>query len=130
MQDKDVNIKVIRSVWRRTKKGYIKVRDLQPEKDVKGGGGVAGIMTTLSSIAGVPLQIPHNPPLSPCETPRARWLHQLGAARNAMIRKLFEIPAEPERKAHAERIANVQRMFLRWLKKAKSSNAPIFPGKQ
>jgi hypothetical protein len=119
MQDKDVNIKVIRSVWRRTKKGYIKVRDLQPEKDVKGGGGVAGIMGTPSLIAEVPLHIPHNPPLSPCETPRARWLHQLGAARNAMIRKLFEIPAEPERKAHAERIASLQRMFLRWLKKGK-----------
>ena len=42
MQEKDVNINVIRSVWRRTKKGHIKVRDLQPEKDVKGGGGVTG----------------------------------------------------------------------------------------
>jgi hypothetical protein len=29
---------VVRSVWRRMKKGHIKVRDLQPEKDVKGGG--------------------------------------------------------------------------------------------
>jgi hypothetical protein len=42
MQDKDANINVIRSVWRRTRKGHIKVRDLQPEKDVKGGEGVAG----------------------------------------------------------------------------------------
>ena len=42
MQDKDANINVIRTVWRRTKKGHIKVRDLQPEKDVKGGGGVKG----------------------------------------------------------------------------------------
>ena len=42
MQEKDVNINVIRSVWRRTKKGHIKVRDLQPEKDVRGGGGVTG----------------------------------------------------------------------------------------
>jgi len=41
-QDKDVNINVIRSVWRRTKKGHIKIRDLQPEKDVKGGGGITG----------------------------------------------------------------------------------------
>jgi hypothetical protein len=134
MQDKDVNINVIRSVWRRTKKGHIKVRDLQPEKDVKGGGGVrdlqpekdvkggggvAGNMKTSRSIAEAPLQIPHNPPLSPCETPRGRWLHQLRAARDAMIRKLFEIPAEPERKAHAERLAKAQRVFLRWLKKGK-----------
>jgi hypothetical protein len=77
MQDKDVNLNVIRSIWRRTKKGHIKVRDLQPEKDVKGGGGVAGIM----------------------------------------IRKLFESPAEPERKAHEERVAKTQRVLLRWLKK-------------
>jgi hypothetical protein len=79
MQDKDVNINVIRSIWRRTKKGHVKVRDLQPEKDVKGGGGVAGIM----------------------------------------IRKLFETPAEPERKAHAERIAKLRRVFSRWLQKGK-----------
>jgi len=70
MQDKDVNINVIRSVWRRTKKGHIKVRDLQPQKDVKGGGGVAGNMKTSRSIAEAPLQIPNNPPLSPWETPR------------------------------------------------------------
>ena len=119
MQDKDVNINVIRSVWRRTKKGHIKVRDLQPEKDVKGGGGVAGNMKTSRLIAEAPVQIPHNPPLSPCETPRARWLHQLRAARDAMIRKLFEIPPEPERKAHAERLAKAQRVFWRWLKKGK-----------
>ena len=119
MKDKDANINVIRSVWRRTKKGHIKVRDLQPEKDVKGGGGVAGIMRTSSSIAEVPLQIPHNRPLSARETPRASWLHQLRAARQAIIRKLFEIPAEPERQAHAERIAKTQRLFLRWLKKGK-----------
>jgi hypothetical protein len=41
-QNKDPNISVIRSVWRRMKKGHINVRDLQPEKDVKGGGGVTG----------------------------------------------------------------------------------------
>jgi hypothetical protein len=39
-QNKDYNMSVVRSVWRRMKKGHIKVRDLQPEKDVKGGGGV------------------------------------------------------------------------------------------
>ncbi|PYJ31059.1 MAG: hypothetical protein DMF24_05935 [Verrucomicrobia bacterium] len=77
MQDKDVNPNVIRSIWRRTKKGHIKVRDLQPEKDVKGGGGVAG----------------------------------------SMIRKLLESPAEPERKAQAERIAKTKQLVLRWLKK-------------
>jgi len=37
----DQNINLIRSVWRRVKKD-IKVRDLQPVKDVKGGGGVTG----------------------------------------------------------------------------------------
>jgi hypothetical protein len=77
MQHKDVNPNVIRSIWRRTKKGHIKVRDLQPEKDVKGGGGVAG----------------------------------------SMIRKLLESPAEPERKAQAERIAKTKQLVLRWLKK-------------
>ena len=35
------NIEVIRSVWRRIKKP-IKVPDLEPIKDVKGGSGVAG----------------------------------------------------------------------------------------
>jgi len=38
-QNRDLNINVIRSVWHRMKKGHIKVRDLQPRKDVKGGGG-------------------------------------------------------------------------------------------
>jgi hypothetical protein len=40
MPGEDANINVIRTVWRKTKKGHIKVRDLQPVKDVKGGGGV------------------------------------------------------------------------------------------
>jgi hypothetical protein len=31
------NINVIESTWRRVKKGHIKVRDLKPVKDVKGG---------------------------------------------------------------------------------------------
>ncbi len=81
MQDKDVNINVVRSVWRRTKKGHIKARDLQPQKDVKGGGGVAGIMRTPGSIIEAPLQIAHKAPPS-CRTPR--WLHQLRAARDAI----------------------------------------------
>ena len=44
MEPQSKNIYVIRSVWRRLKKGHIiKVhRDLQPLKDVKGGGGVTG----------------------------------------------------------------------------------------
>jgi hypothetical protein len=38
------NVVVIHSVWRRLKKGRIvKVcRDLEPVKDIKGGGGVTG----------------------------------------------------------------------------------------
>jgi len=35
MQDKDVNINVVRSVWRRTKKGHIKARDLSHKKTSK-----------------------------------------------------------------------------------------------
>ena len=42
METPDHNINVIRSVWRRIKKADIKVLDLQPVKDVKGGGGVTG----------------------------------------------------------------------------------------
>ena len=44
MEPQPKNVYVIRSVWRRLKKGHIiKVRcDLQSVKDVKGGGGVAG----------------------------------------------------------------------------------------
>ena len=41
METPDQNINLIRSVWRRVKKP-IKVPDLQPVKDVKGGGGVTG----------------------------------------------------------------------------------------
>jgi hypothetical protein len=41
MESKPQNINVIRSVWRRIKKD-IKLRDLLPVKDVKGGGGVTG----------------------------------------------------------------------------------------
>ena len=41
MEEQTPNINVVRSVWRRLKKD-IKVRDLQPMKDVKGGAGGAG----------------------------------------------------------------------------------------
>jgi hypothetical protein len=47
MEDQTPNINVIRSVWRRLKKD-IKVRDLQPVKDVKGGGG--GVVTDKSTL--------------------------------------------------------------------------------
>jgi hypothetical protein len=36
------NVIVIQSTWRRIKKERIKVGDLQPVKDVKGGRGVTG----------------------------------------------------------------------------------------
>ena len=42
MESKSQNPNVIQSVWRRIKKD-IKVRDLQPVKDVKGGSGVTAI---------------------------------------------------------------------------------------
>jgi hypothetical protein len=44
MEPQPKNVYLIRSVWRGLKKGHIvKVRrDLQPAKDVKGGGGIAG----------------------------------------------------------------------------------------
>ena len=38
MEEQTPNIHVVHSVWRRLKKA--KLRDLQPAKDVKGGGGV------------------------------------------------------------------------------------------
>jgi hypothetical protein len=37
MEEQTPNIHVVQSVWRRVKKA--KIRDLQPIKDVKGGGG-------------------------------------------------------------------------------------------
>jgi hypothetical protein len=41
---RELNINVVRSVWRRLKKDIKEaiIRDLQPVKDVKGGGGVKG----------------------------------------------------------------------------------------
>jgi hypothetical protein len=41
METQAQNINVVRSIWRRVRKP-IKVPDLQPVKDVKGGGGVTG----------------------------------------------------------------------------------------
>jgi hypothetical protein len=40
MEEQTPNIHVVQSVWRRLKKA--KIRDLQPIKDVKGGGGGTG----------------------------------------------------------------------------------------
>ena len=40
MEEQMPNINVVHSVWRRLKKA--KISDLEPAKDVKGGGGVAG----------------------------------------------------------------------------------------
>jgi hypothetical protein len=51
METQAQNINVIRTVWRRVKKD-IKVRDLQPVKDVKGGGGVAGKSKPITGAAG------------------------------------------------------------------------------
>jgi hypothetical protein len=52
MNTKIPNIEVIRSAWRlRVKKG-IKVRDLKPIKDVKGGGGVTGESKPITSGIG------------------------------------------------------------------------------
>jgi hypothetical protein len=44
MNTQDPNVNVVRSVWRRLKKEVREaiIRDLQPVKDVKGGGGVKG----------------------------------------------------------------------------------------
>jgi hypothetical protein len=42
MEDRSPNIAVVRSVWRRLKKAKIRdleIRDLEPVKDPKGGGG-------------------------------------------------------------------------------------------
>jgi hypothetical protein len=53
MEAQPPNINVIRSVWRRIKKADIKVRDLQPVKDVKGGGGVTGKSKPLTGGTGI-----------------------------------------------------------------------------
>jgi hypothetical protein len=51
MEAEPKNINVIRSVWRRMKKD-IKVHDLQPRKDVKGGGGVTGKSKPITASPG------------------------------------------------------------------------------
>jgi hypothetical protein len=53
MEKQTPNINVIQSVWRRAKKP-IKVSDLQPVKDVKGGGGVTGKSKPITDGTGAP----------------------------------------------------------------------------
>jgi hypothetical protein len=53
MEDRSPNMAVVRSVWRRVKKAKIRdleIRDLEPVKDVKGGGG--GITDKSKPITG------------------------------------------------------------------------------
>ena len=45
-QNKDYNVRVIRSVWHRLKKGHIEIRDLEPKKDVRGGASATGNFKT------------------------------------------------------------------------------------
>jgi hypothetical protein len=52
MEPQPQNIYVIQSVWRRLKKGHVKVRDLQPVKDVKGGSGVTGKSKPITGSTG------------------------------------------------------------------------------
>jgi len=50
MEEQTPNINVVHSVWRRLKKA--KIRDLQPTKDVKGGGGVTGTSKPITGGTG------------------------------------------------------------------------------
>ena len=52
MEAEPKNINVIRSVWHRLKKGHIKVGDLQPQKDVKGGGDATGNSKPITGTTG------------------------------------------------------------------------------
>jgi len=52
MEPRSQNVYVIQSVWRRLTKGHIKIRDLQPVKDVKGGGGGSGVTGKSKLITG------------------------------------------------------------------------------
>jgi hypothetical protein len=55
MDDQTPNINVIRSVWRRIKKGKIReleIRELEPTKDLKGGRG--GVTDQSNRITGGP----------------------------------------------------------------------------
>jgi len=58
-ENKNINIKVIQSVWRRIKKGHINVRDLQPKEDVKGGRGVTGESEPIAGGTGTTGTIAH-----------------------------------------------------------------------
>jgi len=51
MEEQTPNIHVVQSVWRRVKKA--KIRDLQPIKDVKGGGGTS-TSKPITSAPGTP----------------------------------------------------------------------------
>ena len=52
---KKPNVNVVRSVWRRLKKGLKEaiIHDLQPRKDVKGGGGGRGESKPNTGGAGI-----------------------------------------------------------------------------
>jgi hypothetical protein len=50
MKEQTPNINVVHSVWRRLKKA--KIRDLQPIKDVKGGGDVTGTSKPITGGTG------------------------------------------------------------------------------
>jgi hypothetical protein len=50
MEEQTPNINVVQSVWRRLKKA--KIRDLQPIKDPKGGGGVTGTSKPITGGTG------------------------------------------------------------------------------
>jgi hypothetical protein len=57
MNTKIPNIEVIRSLWRRVwrprVKKDIKVRDLKPVKDAKGGGGLTGASKPITGDTGI-----------------------------------------------------------------------------
>jgi len=53
MEPQNQNIHVIQSVWRRLKKGHVKVRDLQSVKDVKGGGCATGKSKAITDSTGI-----------------------------------------------------------------------------
>jgi hypothetical protein len=55
MKAQTPNIAIVRSVWHRIKKAKIRdleIRDLEPEKDLKGGGGVTGNSSPTKSGTG------------------------------------------------------------------------------
>jgi hypothetical protein len=54
MEPQNQNIYAIQSVWRRLKKGHVKIRDLQPSKNVKGGGGATGKSKCITGSTATP----------------------------------------------------------------------------